>query len=97
MPIESAFVFYSRYAGEILRKAWGYWSVYRRARAILKEVLAAPDRSTYSDLSIASHPQDEFDRLDLYHATAGGEGALAHKRREDALRASVGPAQPAAV
>src|SRR5262249_50014301 len=31
---------------------------------------------------------DEFDRLDLYHATAGGESALAYKRRQDMLRAS---------
>ena len=33
---------------------------------------------------------DEFDRLDLYHATAGGEEALARKHRDDALRAGVG-------
>jgi hypothetical protein len=52
-------------------------SVYRQARAILKEVLAVPDRWTYSDLAIAPPRNDEFDRLDLYQATAGGEGALA--------------------
>jgi Radical SAM superfamily len=90
LPLESPFVFYPRCAGEIARKARGYWSVYRQARAILKEVLAAPDRWTYSDLAIAPPRNDEFDRLDLYHATAGGEGALARKRREDALRAGAG-------
>ena len=30
LPIESAFVFYPRYLGEIVGKAWGYWSVYRQ-------------------------------------------------------------------
>ena len=39
---------------------------------------------------------DEFDRLDLYHATAGGEAALARKRREDTLRAGVGRTAPIA-
>jgi hypothetical protein len=56
----------------------------------LKEVLAAPDRWTYSDLAIAPPRNDEFDRLDLNQATAGGEGALARKRRDDALRAGLG-------
>ena len=86
IPLESPFVFYPRFAGEIAGKASGYWSVYRRARAILKEVLAAPDRWNYRDLATSPPEDDEFDRLDLYHATAGGEAALARKRREDALR-----------
>ena len=47
LPLESPFVFYPRCAGEIALKARRYWSVYRQARAILKEVLAAPDRWTY--------------------------------------------------
>jgi hypothetical protein len=90
LPLESPLVFYPRYAGETVSKARLYWSVYRQARAILKEVLAAPDRWTYSDLAIAQPSNDEFDRLDLYHATAGGEAALARKRREDRLRVHVG-------
>jgi hypothetical protein len=56
----------------------------------LKEVLAAPDRWTYSDLAIARPGNDESDRLDLYHATAGSEAALACKRRKDRLRVRVG-------
>ena len=56
----------------------------------MKEVLAAPDPWTYSDLAIAQLGNDEFDRLDLYHATACGEGALARKRRDDRLRTRVG-------
>ena len=82
-------VFYPRYAGEIALKAWRYWSVYRQARAILREVLGASDRWTYSDTAIA-RSDDEFDQLELYHATAGGEDALAHKRRQDRLLSRVG-------
>ena len=86
LPLESPFVFYPRYARETADKARGYWSVYRRARVILKEVLNATDRRTYSDIAIAPSSEDEFDRLDLYHATAGGEEALAYKRRQVRLR-----------
>jgi Radical SAM superfamily len=88
MPIESAFVFYPRYLGEIASKSWRYWRHYRRNKAILNEVLRAPDRYRYSDLAIAPPKADEFEALDLYHATSGGEEALARKRRGDALRAS---------
>jgi Radical SAM superfamily len=89
-PAESPLVFYPRGLRDILVKARGYWSVYRRSRAMLKAVLAAPDRWTYTDLSIAPPQPDEFDNLDLYHATSGGEAALARKRRDDALREKVG-------
>ena len=83
---ENPVVFYPRCLLEIVVKAWGYWSVYRRSRAMLKAVLAAPERWTYTDLSITPPQTDEFDNLDLYHATSGGEAALARMRRDDALR-----------
>ncbi|HEV2100687.1 MAG TPA: radical SAM protein [Stellaceae bacterium] len=86
---ENPVVFYTRSLCDIAAKAWGYWSVYRRSRAMLKGVLAAPDRWTYTDLSIAAPQADEFEALDLYHATSGGEAALARKRRDDALREKV--------
>ena len=54
---------------------------------MLDEVLAAPDRWTYSDLAIAPPQADEFEALDLYHATSGGEAALARKCRDEAIRA----------
>jgi len=88
MPIESPFVFYPRYFSETAVKAWRYWRHYRRNKAILDAVLREPDRYQYSDLAIAPPKADEFDALELYHATSGGEEALARKRREDALRAS---------
>ena len=53
--------------------------------------MAAPDRWTYTDLAIAPPLADEFDTLDLYHATSGGEAALARKRRDDAIRAGHAP------
>jgi hypothetical protein len=87
MPIESPFVFYPRYAAEIAVKAWRYLSVYRSSMHILRDVLRAPDRWTYTDLAIAPPRDDDLDTLDLYHATSGGEAAVARVRREDAARA----------
>jgi hypothetical protein len=89
LPIESPLAFYSRIARETLVKLRGYWTVYRRARRILDEVLAASDRWTYTDLAIAPPREDELETLDLYHATSGGEAALARKRRDDAIRSGV--------
>ena len=68
-------------------KAWRYLSVYRSSMRTLKEVLHAPDRWTYTDLAIAPPREDELDTLDLYHATSGGEAAVARVRKEDAARA----------
>ena len=89
LPCESPLRFYPRLAAEILGKVGGYWRVYRRAKAILDEIMADPNRRTYSDLAIAPPAAGEFDTLDLYHRTSGGEAALARKRRDDLLRAKV--------
>jgi hypothetical protein len=94
---ESPLIFYPRYVGETLVKAWRAWSMYRRTRTMLTEIEAAPDRWTYSDLAIAPPLENEFEALDLYHATAGGEAALDRKRRDEAIRAGVhAPVRPAA-
>ena len=90
LPLESPFLFYPRYWAETAAKAWGYLRVYRATKAILKDVLAAADRWTYRDLAITPPEAAELDTLDLYHATDGGEDALARKRRDDASRARVG-------
>jgi len=83
---ESPFVFYPRYWIGTAIKLSKYAMVYWRARNTYKEVMAAPDRWTYTDIAITPPKADEFEALDLYHATSGGEAALARKRREDAIR-----------
>ena len=91
MPRENPLVFYPRYFAETVAKLWRYGSVYWKCRTILKEVLAAPDRWTYSDVAIAAPKADEFETLDLYRQTAGADAALARKRRADAIRESTAP------
>jgi hypothetical protein len=92
MPIEPPLVFHWRFLRELARKARGYWSVYATAKKILREVKNAPDRWTYSDIAIAPPKENELEALDLYHATTGGEAALARKRRDDTIRATASAA-----
>ena len=89
LALENPWVFYPRLLAETLGKAWGYYREYRQAKTMMKEVLVAPDRWGYRDLAITPPDETEFDNLDLYHATDGGEEALARKRREDAIRGRV--------
>jgi hypothetical protein len=88
LPRESPFVFYPRYWGGIAVKAWNYSRFFLRTRRILNEALNAPDRWTYTDVAIAPPRDDEFEQLSLYHATTGGEAALARKRLSDSIRDS---------
>jgi hypothetical protein len=92
MPLETPFVFYPRYVAETVTKAWHYLTVYWKAMRTLRQVLRAPDRWTYTDLAIAPPCDDELDRLDLYHATSGGETAVVRARREAEARERVAAA-----
>jgi len=89
LPRENPLIFYPRYLGEIARKAWGYWSVYRRFKRILNDCLESSDRWTYSDLAIAPHCEEELDTLDLFTATRGGSAAVVKKRSADFARESM--------
>jgi hypothetical protein len=88
LPRENPLMFYTKYWGGTAIKVWQYARVYLRTKVMLTAALKAPDRWTYSDLAIAAPKADEFDALDLYHATTGGEAALKRKYRDDAIRAT---------
>ena len=88
LPRENPLVFYTKYWGGIVVTAANYLRIYLRCKALLKKALNAPDRWSCSDLAIAAPKADEFEALDLYHATTGGEAALARKHRDDAIRAT---------
>ena len=86
LPLESPLVFYPRYWGGTAIKAAKYLRFFLRSRGILKEVLEAPNRHAYTDLAIAPPKDDEFEALELYHATSGGEAALDRKMLGDSIR-----------
>ena len=88
MPIESILAFYPRYWIETAVKVYRYAALYWRWKKMFNEVMASPDRWSYCDLAIAPPQPDEFDALDLYHATNGGDAAVARMRRDNAIRAA---------
>ncbi len=96
LPLESPLVFYPRYWGETAIKAVKYLRFFLRTRGLLKEALEAPDRYAYTDLAIAPPKEDEFEALELYHATSGGEAALDRKKLGDSIRAAAPPTAAAA-
>ena len=85
MKLENPLIFYPRYAFGTLRKAVGYWLTIRKFRKFQKEVVEAPDRELYTDAAVAANDK-EFEEMALYNATAGGGGALARRRRDQAIR-----------
>jgi hypothetical protein len=87
MQRENPLVFYTKYWGGAALKVFNYARVYLRCKAMLNAALKAPDRWTYSDLAIAPPKADEFEALEMYHATSGGEAALKRKYRDDNIRA----------
>lgn len=92
LPLENPLVFYPRYLGESLVKGWRYLRMIHSGITMLKKAKNAPDRWTYSDLAITPQQPEEFEALDLYHATSGGEAALARKRRDAAIIAGAASA-----
>ncbi len=84
--LESPLVFYPRYWGGTALKAVKYLTFFLKTQSIIKAVLKAPDRYSYSDIAIEPPKDDEFEQLSLYHATTGGEAALMRKKIGDTIR-----------
>ena len=78
-----------KYSLETAGKAWRYWRMYRNAARIVRKVESDPKRREYTDLAITPVCDDEVEKLDLFHETAGGEAFLEKKRRQDAILEAV--------
>jgi hypothetical protein len=86
MKLENPLLFYPRYAFETVRKAVGYWRTVRKFDRFMHDAMAAPDREAYTDVAVARNGEQEFEEMALYHATTGGEAALARKKRDETIR-----------
>jgi len=86
LKLENPLTYYPRHFVKSAVKLVEYWLAIRRMKHMIRDVASAADRWTYSDLAIAAPKNDEYETLDLYHLTNGGEAALTRKRRDDAIR-----------
>jgi hypothetical protein len=82
---EPAILFYPRYAAETVVKAFRYWRGFRKQAAVIKRVLADPNRYEYTDLSLQPPSADEFETLGLFQETTGGIAAVAKKLKQDSM------------
>ena len=94
MPIESPFVFYPRYAGEIAAKVvrfgamwWDYWRIYKRVQ-----------RGPGPELDIAMMPvrEGDFDALEMFTATPAARSLVDKRRRKLEAIAAAAPIAAAA-
>ena len=83
MLLESPVAFYGHLFEEIAIKAWRYFAAYRQCKAIPKEVLAAPDRWTYTDIAIAA-PATDFTMRYL-----AARSPLTRRHRHEEIRSKV--------
>ncbi|WP_368911901.1 radical SAM protein [Taklimakanibacter deserti] len=87
LPLESPFVFYPKYAAEIIAKAYRYLMMVRKANRIYRRVMRDPNRAVYTDTAIMPPAADDFETLAMFTETSGGEAAVAKKLRAEDLRA----------
>ena len=89
MPRENALVFYPRFAWETVRSHFwmGYWIL--KMNRVRWRIKADTKRKQYTDLSLSTQNEGEFDALSLFTETRGGQGAVAKKRQQAAARAAV--------
>jgi len=85
MPVEPALLFYPKFAVESLRKGWNYWRGFRRAKKLVTRISADPARWDYLDDATRPLGDNELKAMDLFHATRGGEEAVAKIEKQDAM------------
>jgi hypothetical protein len=95
LPRELPVLFHLRMAGEFLRRISIYgWLAFNWWR-IARKVKNDPKRLEYSDIAIAPVSADDYDKLAMFHDTAGGEAAVQKKLGEDRARERVAAAAKA--
>jgi hypothetical protein len=86
MPLESPFVFYSRYAWEILSKhvrlGLMYWQHWRTLRRVER------DPGSYTDVAMTPVQDSEFEEMQMYTATPAAKFAVEKLRRRKASPAA---------
>ena len=88
-PQVPALLFYPQHVAQSAWKVLRYLNGYRRARAMVRRVLADPARYDYTDASLAPPAPEDFDTLGLFQETTGGTHAVAKQLRQEELAETV--------
>jgi hypothetical protein len=92
LPVESPFVFYPRYVGDLIAKHAGLLRQIWRLGWFRQRLKRDPAARDYTDLSLTPVADDEFDHYEMFSNTESAK-SLVNKTRHPALA----PSQPALV
>ena len=90
LPLESPFVFYPRYAFELVSKHLRFLALilrYGRIRARLKRDPAA---TNYTDTALTPVTEEQEENLEMFTTSQAARDTLSNKRGRESLRQSVG-------
>ena len=82
MPIEPVWVFYPKYAAELVRKTYGWISLYVRLRRIYLRIKFDPRRYEYTDLAITPVGDDEVETHEMFRKDSARAYVDQEKRLE---------------
>ncbi|MGD0025620.1 MAG: radical SAM protein [Xanthobacteraceae bacterium] len=85
LPIEPIWLFYPKYSAEVVRKTFGWASLYFRLRKIYLRIKHDPKRYEYSDLAIAPVTDDEVETHEMFHSDAA-RAFVGQERRLEKVR-----------
>ncbi len=86
---ENFFAFYSKYAWKIVSDHIWMARWLAKYYKIRQSIRSDPNQLDYMDLALSPPNEDEFADLQLFNDTTGGQSAIAHKLKGDAIRKSV--------
>ncbi|HEV8701154.1 MAG TPA: radical SAM protein [Candidatus Polarisedimenticolia bacterium] len=86
LPLESPFVFYPRYAWEILSKQSRLFLLSRRYARMRKRIEADPASAAYTDLALTPVTSGEVEVLEIFSATESARQAVEKAKRKIAAR-----------
>jgi hypothetical protein len=82
MPIEPVWIFYPKYAAELVRKTYGWISLYVRLRRIYLRIKFDPRRYEYTDLAITPVGGDEVETHEMFRKDSARAYVDQEKRLE---------------
>jgi radical SAM superfamily enzyme YgiQ (UPF0313 family) len=85
LPMEPIWSFYPKYISELVRKTYGWASLYLRLRKRYVRIKRDPGRYEYSDLAIAPVTDDEVETHEMFH-TAAARAFVDQERRLEKVR-----------
>lgn len=80
-PIEPVWVFYPKYAGEILSKTFAFYKRYRQLSAMIKRIEADANALHYTDGALQPIEEECMEDMALYTQTASARTAVTRERR----------------